>query len=65
MDSVLVEKLPPIATSPLDACRGRGRHTIVPRKKLRVRTPRVISTSSPSVVMIVVVEPPLKVGDNA
>lgn len=64
MDSVLVEKLAPIVASPIDACRGRGRHTLLPRKKLRVRTPRILSVSSPSVVLIVVSESHIKVGED-
>jgi hypothetical protein len=63
----VVEKISPVATSPLDACRGRGKHLLLPRlKSTRSRaSPKASSVAiaeSPVVVLLVVQETPHKVG---
>jgi hypothetical protein len=60
-----VEKISPVAQSPLDACRGRGKHPVLPR--IRRARPRpcgsFTSTSeSPTVVLLIIQEPLSKVG---
>jgi len=69
-----VEKLAPVATSPLDACRGRGLRPVIPRLRIPTRTrqlgprcsPSAASTAAaaetPSVVVLVIMESPCKVG---
>ncbi len=69
-----VEKLAPVATSPLDACRGRGLRPVhtIPRLRIPTRTrqlgPRcspsaaAAACDTPSVVVLVVMESPCKVG---
>jgi hypothetical protein len=49
-----VEKISPVAPSPLDACRGRGKHLYLPR--IRTARPRPSPKASasgelPSIVM--------------
>ena len=60
----VVEKINPVATSPLDACRGRGKHLVLPRlRSTRSRpSPKASIAESPSVVLLVVQEPVTKVG---
>lgn len=60
----VVEKIAPVASSPLDACRGRGKHALLPRlRSTRSRpSPKATSTDSPIVVLLVVQETPHKVG---
>jgi hypothetical protein len=64
-----VEKISPVATSPLDSCRGRGKHLSLPR--LRPTRPRPLpkaastcggSAETPTIVMLVIQEPQSKVG---
>ena len=70
-----VEKLAPVATSPLDACRGRGLRPVhtIPRLRVPTRTrqlgPRcspsaaaAAASETPSVVVLVIIESPCKVG---
>ena len=64
-----VEKISPVATSPLDSCRGRGKHHLLPR--IRSVRPRHLPKPSSStcadddattVVLLVIQEPHAKVG---
>ncbi len=61
-----VEKISPVATSPLDSCRGRGKHMTLPR--LRSTRPRPSPKATPSasetptVVLLVIQETHAKIG---
>lgn len=60
-----VEKITPVATSPLDSCRGRGKHHLLPR--LRSVRPRHSPKASAdedtaTLVLLVIQEPHAKVG---
>lgn len=57
-----VEKISPVATSPLDSCRGRGKHTVLPRIRSTRSRQIPISAESPNIVMLVIQEPHVKVG---
>lgn len=60
-----VEKISPVANSPLDSCRGRGKHPILPRIRSTRPRPAAASTcddASPSIILLVVQEPRPKVG---
>ena len=62
-----VEKIAPVALSPLDSCRGRGKHALLPRlRSIRSRPSPKASTSTgcetPLVVLLVVQETTHKVG---
>lgn len=61
-----VEKICPVSTSPLDACRGRGKHLILPRiRSTRPRPSPKASTSaadSATIVLLVFQETQAKVG---
>lgn len=63
-----VEKISPVATSPLDSCRGRGKHHLLPRiRSARPRhSPKARSHNSAeddttTVVLLVIQEPRAKV----
>ena len=63
-----VEKISPVATSPLDACRGRGKHLLLPRiRSIRPRpSPKAsaaaASAETPTIVLLVIQEPQAKIG---
>ena len=64
-----VEKISPVATSPLDACRGRGKHLLLPRiRSMRPRpSPKACSSGAtgaetPTIILLVIQEPLAKVG---
>ncbi len=61
-----VEKISPVATSPLDSCRGRGKHPLLPRmRSTRPRhspkaTTMVTEDEAPSFILLVIQEPNTK-----
>ena len=58
-----IEKVAPITVSPLDSCRGRGRYPILPRlKSTRPKQTHTETTETPTVVILVIQESPIKVG---
>lgn len=60
-----VEKITPVAISPLDSCRGRGRHNLMPRiRGARPRHSPTVNTDDDTlnVVLLVIQEPLTKIG---
>ena len=63
-----VEKIVPVASSPLDSCRGRGKHGLLPR--IRSTRPRTSPSATcgkgvcdtPLVVMLIISDSSPKVG---
>jgi len=51
--NVPIEKICPVVNSPLDKYRGRGIHTIIPRKERKIISPISIGQSDEYVKLIV------------
>ena len=51
--NVPIEKICPVVNSPLDKYRGRGIHTIIPRKQRIISVPIYIGESDDKIKLIV------------